>query len=452
MKNKLSIFFGAIILTVCAVTTALAQDVKITQRMSANGQVVSENTTYIKGTRKRTENKIGAQAGMDERVAAMMPTIANIDQCDRKRKLQINDKARKYYITPLDDAGAASTSGGASNMSSSPADTRSGGFVTYTMNITDTGERKDMFGFRARHLKITSTVDPGPGACTPKSRFEQDGWFIDFQADLSCATGGPTEARQTPGRQGCQDRIRYRYTGTGRMGYPLDMTTTIYDEQGRATTIRQEVVDLQRTTLDAALFDIPSGYTQASNMQELYNVNPSEIMAAMNNGGNNRTSDSGGMSSSGATESKRPGEIRVGVVAINNKTDRTVSTDSLREQLIGSLSGSRLTAIALDATSPSAIETEAKAKQCDFILYTDISTLKQASASKKIGGLLGRASGVGSGGVDKSEAHVDYRLIPVGGSSPQVQSSATGKEEGDQASVSTAIQQEAQTIRSKISR
>jgi len=137
MKNKLSIFFGAIILTVCAVTTALAQDVKITQRMSANGQVVSENTTYIKGTRKRTENKIGAQAGMDERVAAMMPTIANIDQCDRKRKLQINDKARKYYITPLDDAGAASTSGGASNMSSSPADTRSGGFVTYTMNITD---------------------------------------------------------------------------------------------------------------------------------------------------------------------------------------------------------------------------------------------------------------------------------------------------------------------------
>nr|MDQ3820485.1 hypothetical protein [Acidobacteriota bacterium] len=122
----------------------------------------------------------------------------------------------------------------------------------------------------------------------------------------------------------------------------------------------------------------------------------------------------------------------------------------LREQLIGSLSGSKLTAVALDATSPSEIETEAKAKQCDFILYTDISSLKQASASKKIGGLLGRAAGVGSGGVDKSEARVDYRLIPVGGSSPQVQSSATAKEEGDEASVGTALQQEAQTIMSKI--
>lgn len=452
MRNKLSIFFGAIILTVCAMTTALAQDVKITQRMSANGQVISESTTYIKGTRKRTENKMGAQPGMDERVAAMMPTIASIDQCDRKRRLQINDKARKYYITPLDDTGTVATSGGASDVSSAPADTRAGGVVTYTMNITDTGERKDMFGFRARHLKITSTVDPGPGACTPKSRFEQDGWFIDFQADLSCTVSGPTEGRQTTGRQGCQDRFRYRFTGGGRMGYPLDVTTTFYDEQGRATTMRQEVVDLQRTTLDAALFDVPSGYTQASNMQELYAVNPSEMMAAMNNGGNNRSSDSGGMSSSGMAESKRPGEIRVGVVAINNKTDRSVSTDSLREQLIGSLSDSRLTAVALDATSPSSIETEAKAKQCDFILYTDISSLKQASASKKIGGLLGRATGVGSGGVDKSEARVDYRLIPVGGSSPQVQSSATGKEEGDEASVSTALQQEAQTIKSKISR
>lgn len=450
MKNRLSILFSAIILAACSVTTALAQDIKITQRMSANGQVISQSTTYIKGARRRTENKVGAQPGMDERVMAMMPTIANIDQCDRKRRLQINDKAKKYYITPLDDTGAGGTSAGASDMSGGPADTRAGGVVTYTMNITDTGERKEMFGFRARHLKLTSTIDPGPGACTPKSRFEQDGWFIDFQADLSCAIDGPTESRTSEGRGGCQDRVRYRTTGGGRMGFPLDVTTTVYDESGKATTVRQEVVDLQRTTLDAALFDVPAGYAQASNMQELYAVNPGEIMAAMNNGGNSRASDTGGMSSSGAAESKRPGEVRVGVVAINNRTDRTVSTDSLREQLIGSLNGSKLTAVALDATSPTAIDAEAKAKQCDFILYTDISSLKQASASKKIGGLLGRAAGVGSGGVDKSEARVDYRLIPVGGSSPQVQSSATAKEEGDEASVGTALQQEAQTIRSKI--
>ncbi|MDQ3820965.1 MAG: DUF4412 domain-containing protein, partial [Acidobacteriota bacterium] len=270
MKNRLSILFSAIILAACFATTALAQDVKITQRISANGQVISQTTTYIKGARKRTENKIGAQPGMDERVMAMMPTIANIDQCDRKRRLQINDKARKYYITPLDDTGAGGGSGGASDMSGGPADTRAGGVVTYTMNITDTGERKEMFGFRARHLKITSTIDPGPGACTPKSRLEQDGWFIDFQADLSCDISGPTESRTSAGGGGCQDRVHYRTTGGGRMGFPLDVTTTLYDESGKATTMRQEVVDLQRTTLDAALFDVPAGYTQAGNMQELY--------------------------------------------------------------------------------------------------------------------------------------------------------------------------------------
>ena len=75
-----------------------------------------------------------------------------------------------------------------------------------------------------------------------------------------------------------------------------------------------------------------------------------------------------------------------------------------------------------------------------------ISSLKQASAGRKMGGLLGRAAGVGSMGVDKSESRVDLRLIPVGSSSPQLESSATAKEEGDEASVGTALEREARMV------
>lgn len=451
MRNKLSLLVGAIALTLCAASLSAAQDTKITTRMSMNGQPVSENTTYIKGTRKRTESKVGMQAGMDESVAAMMPSVATVFQCDRRRMLQINDKARKYTITMLDDASASAAPDSAADTSSSgAADTRQGGLVTYTMNITDTGQRQDMFGFRARYLKISATVEPGPGACATKSRFEQEGWFIDFQADLSCSTNSVAEVgNRRPTRQGCQDRYRYRYTGGGKMGYPLSVTTTYYDEQGKPFTMKQEVVDLQRSPQDPALFDVPTGYTQAGSAQELYGVNQSDMMAAMNNR-RDRSNGNGDTGSSGAMGAKRPGTLRVGVLAINNKTDKSVSTESLRGQLIGSLGGSNLDAVALNATSPSDIEAEARQKQCDFILYTDIASLKQASAAKKLGGMFGRATGVGSGGIDKTEARIDYRLIPVGGSSPQIQSSANAKEEGDEQSASTAIQQEAQNIRSKI--
>ena len=449
MRNKLSLLIGAIALTLCAASLSMGQDTKITTRMSMNGQTVSESTTYIKGTRKRTENRMAMQQGMDESVAAMMPSVATVYQCDRRRLLQINDKARKYTVTMLDEGIASAASESAADTSSTgPADTRQGGLVTYTMNITDTGQRQEMFGFKARYLKISTTVEPGPGACATRSRFEQEGWFIDFQADLSCSTNVPVEtSSRRPSRQGCQDRYRFRYTGTGKMGFPLSATTTYYDEQGKPFTMKQEVVDLQRLPQDPALFDVPAGYTQASNAQELYAVNQSEMMAAMNNR-RERNNDTG--DTSGATGAKRPGVLRVGVVTINNKTDRTVSIESLRGQLIGSLSGSNLDAVAINAISQSDIEAEARQKQCDFILYTDIAALKQASAGKKIGGMFGRATGIGSGGIDKTESRIEYRLIPVGGSSPQIQSSATGKEEGDDASAGAAIQQEAQNIRSKI--
>jgi hypothetical protein len=142
--------------------------------------------------------------------------------------------------------------------------------------------------------------------------------------------------------------------------------------------------------------------------------------------------------------------VRVGVVEFNNKTKSSVSTDSLREQLIAMLNGDGIDAIALNASSPSEAAIEAKAKQCAYILYTDVSNLKAASSGKKIGGMLGRATGVSSGDPGKSEARLDFRLIPAGSSSPTIQSSASGKEDSEQASVSAAIESEAKAVASAV--
>ena len=147
---------------------------------------------------------------------------------------------------------------------------------------------------------------------------------------------------------------------------------------------------------------------------------------------------------SGGSNRKASGVIRVGVVQINNRSGRPVSTDSLRGRLVGEIQGEGVEAVMLNAISAVEAETEAKAKQCDFILYTDVTALK-TSAAKKLGGVFGRATGVG-GGIDKTEAKVEFKLFAVGDPSPRLQSSATAKEEGDEQSAGTALEQEAKQV------
>ena len=134
---------------------------------------------------------------------------------------------------------------------------------------------------------------------------------------------------------------------------------------------------------------------------------------------------------------------------INNRSGRPVSIESLRGRLISEIQEGGVEAVPLNASSQAEAETEAKAKQCDFILFTDVSVLK-TSAGKKIGGMFGRAVGVG--GIDKTEAKVEFKLFAVGDSSPRLQSAATAKEEGDEASAGTALEQEANQVNAEVRR
>jgi predicted secreted protein len=55
-------------------------------------------------------------------------------------------------------------------------------------------------------------------------------------------------------------------------------------------------------------------------------------------------------------------KAKVGVVEFNNKPKASVSTDSLRQQLIAVLNGNGIDAVALNASSASEAALEAKAK------------------------------------------------------------------------------------------
>lgn len=247
---------------------ATVNNLKIKYKTNMGGQS-SESTTMIRGKRERSEMKLGG--GME---------IINITQCDLKRTVQLSDTAKKYVVTPMDAGGSdnAPPTSPPAGASSSPSS--SGGVVTYTTTSIDTGERRDMFGFKARHVKTTTTIQSSPDACSPMNqKIERDGWYIDFSYGLQCDINREQMMGGQYAAGGCRDRYQFKQVGTGRDGYPLIETTTMYGPDGQVMfTSTKEVVELSREPLDASLFDVPAGYTETTNTQELY-------MPAMEPGG-----------------------------------------------------------------------------------------------------------------------------------------------------------------------
>src|SRR3954454_10440355 len=227
---------------------------KVSMRSAGNEMPGSESTTMIKGARQRSE---------DHRVYG--GDSVNNTQSDLKHTLQLNDKTQKYMVTPMEVSDSATTAPTPRPAPTTSTPTRRGGVITYITSSRDTGERKEMFGFTARHVKTATRMESSADACNPvKQRFEQDGWYIDLNVAFNCDLGRPMMGGNQPSSGGCQDRTQSRREGAGRTGFPLIETTTVYDQNDQPSfSMTKEVVDLSRQSLDAALFDVPTGYTEA---------------------------------------------------------------------------------------------------------------------------------------------------------------------------------------------
>jgi|SRR5215204_964853 len=413
--------------------TAASSDFKVrykTTMAGGGGQGMSgESVTMIKGARERSENHTGM--GYD--------TIS-ITQCDLKRTILISDTARKYTITPMESSSPAGSPTPSSPPPAVNTPTTQGGLVEYITSTIDTGERKEMFGFTARHVKGSTTINAAPDSCSPgKRRIERDGWYIDLNVGFTCDRNAPQAMPSArPQAGGCRDQVKMRSEGKGEFGYPLIETIRMSGDNGTVMFSQtREVIELSRATLDMALFDIPAGYTQAADSSELYAMPSMASMGEMNPG---QPGVQPGQGTAAANQPKQPGALVIGVVQFNNKSSRSLSLDLVRQRLIGQIQGAGFSAIAMNATSQMEAEVEAKVKQVDFILYTDIATLKM----NKLGGLLGGLSG--GSAMPKTESKLEFKLFAVGEPSPRLQSNTSAKEEGDENSVGTAVDAEARMV------
>ncbi|HXE90264.1 MAG TPA: hypothetical protein VNK82_04795 [Terriglobales bacterium] len=419
--------YGAVFIALVAVLLPAAlADIKVKTRNTMAGHT-SESTVYIKGPRQRSEQSYGP--GM---------SVTTVLQCDQKRQIQINNACKVYLVTPfteedeaVEEAAAEPAPPAAKPAAKKGAKTEPasrGGIVTYVNTVTDTGERQQMFGFSARHIKSSMRAEPSPDACLKeKFSMETDGWYANVSYGLSCQTAAQRASARTaaPQKPECQDKIRFRRSGAGQLGYPLKETRTM-TAGGQTFTTTTETLELSRSTLEPALFDLPAGYREVTSFQQLMCAPDMGAMMAQATKGDVSEEDmAAAVAAAGASQStagKSSGKLRIGVVRIENKAKSSANLQQARELLMNEIRDYDADAVPLDATKPDDIQMEARSKDCDFVLYTDLTRMKAAG---KVGGFLGRATGLGTG---KYEAQVDYRLFPTGEDTPRLESSASTKE------------------------
>ena len=410
MKGFLSFIAFATIFTGGSIISS-AQNYKIKQSTSMNGQTMS-STVYVKGSRKRTES-----SGM----MGMGGDVADIEQCDLKRNLKVSDKKKMYYVEPF-----ASDDTTPARPAAAPAPAgrvEKGGTVTITNSIIDTGERKPMFGLTARHIKTTMTMQSSPDACSQQdTRIETDGWYIDLP-QFSCPVSVPRNPYMgAPAQRGCTDRTIVKNTGTGKLGFALSLTQTIHSggESGMAITQTIETLEFSKATLDDALFDIPAGYGKANSANDLYGRPDYSAMMA---GGQNVDDEATPSRPRSGPAAKQPGVIRIGVLPPTNRSSENVSIGGLQSFLAGRLTSGKYEGLAVSS------ESEAKAAGCDYVVTSDLSKLKQSTASK-IGGMFGKVTSTDTSGSLHFDTQVEFKLVSLKTGQQVLQNKAAAKFDG----------------------
>ena len=362
------------------------------------GDQKTESVTYRKGERERFE----------------FGDVVLLKQHDLKRTVQIMKAANSYMLVPDGSAPAPPVPAAAPN-----APPQKPGVVTMTTTITDTGERKTMFGQQARHAKMVIDKQPSPGACDPaKQHIETDGWYIDLPVPAQSAPD--VAPSQTPAV--CVDEIKATQNGDPKvLGFPISYATTITGDDGKPNVVSMEITELEITTLDPALFDIPPGMNDTGNLQALTRA----VSDA------NETKLSQELTSSTAPPApKIPGAALVGVPEVVNKTTQQIDTRSLRGRLVSELADAKLNAAPL-AGSQADIAQVAGSHGYDYVLVAEITDLKVSKAGGGLGGLVKAASKVAGGGTgqDPTEAAVTIKLVQPDGKA-RYTTTAKGKDGG----------------------
>ncbi|HJQ24404.1 MAG TPA: hypothetical protein VKA60_10855 [Blastocatellia bacterium] len=363
----------AVVISLAACADVARADVKVKSK-STQGSNTSEQTTYIKGQRQRLEMGDGV--------------MVSITQCDLRRSLQLIPQSKTYIVTPFNQT--TDTSERTTNQPQAKQNAPvKGGVVKTTVVTKDTGERKQMFGYTARHIITQISTESSPDACQQvKTKMETDAWYIDVAFGLDCDLNNRYQNYNRADQRGCQDRYEVKQVGAAVKGYPVWTKTTLIDENGQPSfTTVSEVIEFTQTPLDAALFEVPAGYREVKDYSQAVTGMATDNAATTDSSSMNASVKN--MAAKPASPSPEVGAKQAGVVRLGLTAVKTTSVGegmngaelaaAIRNSFAEYLKSPGVEVVLIEAKLPSQIAAEAQQKACDFIINATVEHKKGGS-------------------------------------------------------------------------
>jgi hypothetical protein len=209
---------------------------------------------YLKGARQRIES------GSENSDSDHSWTASILYECDRRRILTLNSSTKTFHERFIKDPSEKHPAAEHKNTIPPPAQSADT-VVNISRDSVDTGERRQVEGYTARHVKTTTKTEPGPKAATHASLEETDGWYLDLPGfaclgSLNSMVGFFLPA-PSPG-----DKLHFNLLGTAPHGYPIEETVR-KTEEGRTSVTKLTLVQVSKTALDPKLFEVPADYVPA---------------------------------------------------------------------------------------------------------------------------------------------------------------------------------------------
>ncbi|MGH9820541.1 MAG: hypothetical protein ACRD43_10265, partial [Pyrinomonadaceae bacterium] len=178
------------------------------------------STVMVKGSRLRVDSNVPTIKDMGRSTGSR--EVSYIQQCDLLRTVHLNPKKKSYTVSNIAGSSSAKV-----KTAEKIEKARKGGFVDVSIEVTDTNERKNMFGFVAKHLRSTTSITPSPNACSKQAmNFQDDGWYIDLPSYSCEIQTEDTMSSMQETADDCVDEIRVKPGGNMHLGFALQQTRT----------------------------------------------------------------------------------------------------------------------------------------------------------------------------------------------------------------------------------
>jgi hypothetical protein len=255
-----------------APAVAIPADVglKITTRSSSMGLPPSVHTQYIATDRRRSEyrSRSGSNYG---------PPLAILSRCDLGQNFELNLEDKQYVSAPLPHFPSEAER---QALTAKYAATAAQQTPTILIEITtvDTGERKKILGYDARHVITTRKHTRLQGSGNMEQDSVTDGWYTDLATALSCEPrpqGGLAYVTLRTATSGPIDVASWKVVGKPESGFALStLETSQYtyvlsdgSKKDGTSTSEMQVTELYSGPLNPELFEVPHGFTKVDQLQ-----------------------------------------------------------------------------------------------------------------------------------------------------------------------------------------